>query len=58
MFNGKPHTTTDCLHQAPEYEDIDAQPITSAVKRHEQGLEVKESVAIDHQIQSMTVEQW
>ena len=31
--------------QAPEYEDIDAQPIPSAVKHQEQSLELKQNVA-------------
>ena len=56
FFKGKPHTTTDHPHQAPEYEDIDAQPITRAVKHQEQGLELKENVAYG-QSKSMTVEQ-
>ena len=45
IYKEKPHTTTDQPHQAPEYEDIDAQPITRAVKHQEQGLKLKENVA-------------
>ena len=45
FFKKKPHTTTDQPHQVPEYEDIDAQPITRAVKHQEHGLELKENVA-------------
>ena len=45
FFNAKPHTTTDHPHQAPEYEDIDAQPFASAVKHQEQALELKKNMA-------------
>ena len=55
FFKRKPHTTTDHPHQAPEYEDIDAKPITRAVKHQEQGLELKENVAYG-QSKSVTVE--
>ena len=39
------HTTIDHVRQAPEYEDIDAQPIARATKHQEQVLELKENVA-------------
>ena len=41
------HTTTDHVHQAPEYEDINAQPIASAiaVMHQEHNFELKENVA-------------
>ena len=35
----------DHPHQAPEYEDIDAQPIARAMKHQEKSLELKKNVA-------------
>lgn len=47
FLKGKPHNihVADQPHQAPEYEDIDAQPTVKAVKHQDEGLELKENVA-------------
>ena len=41
FFQKKTHTIIDQPQQAPEYEDIDTQPITRALKHQEHGLELK-----------------
>ena len=41
----KQFTRTDHPQIVPEYEDVDVQPVTNAVKHQGQGLELKKNVA-------------
>ena len=58
LFKRESHSTiADHPHRVPEYEDIDSQQITRAVKDRVQGLELNKNVAYGLYVSKSTTKQ-